>query len=145
MVYVAFLVIFLTCIATLGVGIRILQSSRKSEALGEDRNELLRDQYERLEVLREERQILIEELEGESRERRQLMEYLGGDRTQLADDRETGPQGHTDNARDAQQAEQERLQMEQDLHQLQDDLEREQQTHLETQQHSERLELSTGN
>ena len=141
MVYVAFFVIFLTCIATLGVGIRILQSSRRSEALGEDRNELLRDQYERLEVLREERQVLIEELEGESRERRQLMEYLGGDQTQLADDRETESQRQAEIARNAQQFEQERLLMEQELHQLHDELEREQQTHLETQQHAERLEL----
>jgi cobalamin biosynthesis Mg chelatase CobN len=140
MVYVAFLVIFLTCIATLVVGIRILQSSRRSEGLGEDRNELLRDQYERLELLREERQLLIEELEGESRERRQLMEYLGGDRTQLVDDREMAQQGRTENALSAKQSEQERLLMEQQLHQLHDELEREQQTHLEAQQHAEWLE-----
>jgi hypothetical protein len=140
MVYVAFLVIFLTCIATLIVGVRILQSSRRSESLGEDRNELLRDQYERLELLREERQVLIEELEGESRERRQLMEYLGGDRTQLVDDREMGLQGDTENARNAKQAEEERLRLEQQLDQLHEELEREQQTHLETRQHTEQLE-----
>ena len=139
MVYVAFLVIFVTCIATLVVGIRILQSSRRSEGLGEDRNELLRDQYERLELLREERQVLIEELEGESRERRQLMEYLGGGRTQLADDQEM-EQVRTENARNANQSEQERLRLEQQLDQLHDELEREQRTHLEAQQHTEQLE-----
>lgn len=139
MVYVAFLVIFVTCIATLVVGIRILQSSRRSESLGEDRNELLRDQYERLELLREERQVLIEELEGESRERRQLMEYLGGGRTQLADDQEM-EQVRTENARNANQSEQERLRLEQQLDQLHDELEREQRTHHEAQQHTEQLE-----
>lgn len=140
MVYVALLVIFLTCIATLVVGIRVLKSSRRSEVLGEDRNELLHDQYERLELLREERQVLIEELEGESRERRQLMEYLGGGRTQLVDDREMGLQGGTENPHDAKQSEQERLRLEQQRDRLQEELEREQRTHLEVQQQTERLE-----
>lgn len=140
MVYVALLVIFLTCIATLVVGIRVLKSSRRSEVLGEDRNELLHDQYERLELLREERQVLIEELEGESRERRQLMEYLGGDRTQLVDDREMGLQGGTENPHGAKQSEQERLRLEQQRDRLQEELEREQRTHLEAQQQTERLE-----
>ena len=139
MIYVAFLVIFLTCIASLVVGVRILQSSRRSEGLGEDRNELLRDQYERLELLREERQVLIEELEGESRERRQLMEYLGGGRTQPVDDREM-EQVRAENAHNAKQSEQERLRLEQQLDQLQEELEREQRTHLEAQQHTEQLE-----
>jgi fused signal recognition particle receptor len=140
MVYVAFLVIFVTCIATLVVGIRILQSSRRSEGLSEDRNEMLREQYERLELLREERQVLIEELEGESRERRQLMEYLGGGRTQLEDDQDIALQGPTEDARNAQQSEQERLRLEQQVDQLHDELEREQQTHLEAKQHTEQLE-----
>jgi hypothetical protein len=140
MVYVALLVIFLTSITTLVVGIRIMRSSRRSEVLGEDRNELLRDQYERLELLREERQVLIEELEGESRERRQLMEYLGGGRTQLVDDQEMGLQGDSENSPNAKQSEQERLHLEQQLDQLQEELGREQQTSLEAQQHTERLE-----
>jgi chromosome segregation ATPase len=139
MVYVALLVIFLTCIATLVVGIRILQSSRRSEVLGEDRNELLRDQYERLELLREERQVLIEKLEGESRERLKLMEYLGGDPTR-PDDRERELQEGTENSRLAEQAEQERLLLEQQIDQLHDELERERRTHLEAQQHAEQLE-----
>ena len=140
MVYVAFLVIFLTCIATLIVGVRILQSSRRSESLGEDRNELLRDQYERLELVREERQVLLEKLEGESRERRQLMEYLGGDRTQLVDDGEM-EQIRTESAHNAKQSEQERLRLEQQLDELQEELEREKRTHIEAQQQTERLEL----
>jgi fused signal recognition particle receptor len=140
MVYVALLVIFLTCILTLIVGVRILQSSRRSESLGEDRNELLRDQYERLELLREERQVLLERLEGESEERRQLMEYLGGDRRQLVDDKEM-EQVREENARNAEQFEHERLRLKQQLDQLQEELEREQRTHLEAQQQTERLEL----
>jgi hypothetical protein len=140
MVYVALLLIFLTCIVTLIVGVRILQSSRRSESLGEDRNELLRDQYERLELLREERQVLLKKQEDESRERRQLMEFLGGDRTQLVDDREM-EQLRTENANNAQQFEQERLRLEQELDQLREELEREQLTHIEAQQQTERLEL----
>jgi hypothetical protein len=140
MVYVALLLIFLTCIVTLIVGVRILQSSRRSESLGEDRNELLRDQYERLELLREERQVLLKKQEDESHERRQLMEFLGGDRTQLVDDREM-EQLRTENANNAQQFEQERLRLEQELDQLREELEREQRTHIEAQQQTERLEL----
>ena len=56
-------------IVTLAVAVRTLWSSRRSEGLGENRYELLRDQQERLELLREERRMLIEKLERESRER----------------------------------------------------------------------------
>jgi len=64
--------VFLVSILTLVVAIRSLLSSRRSEALGEDRNELLREQWDRLEFLREERRMLIEDLEQQSRERQQL-------------------------------------------------------------------------
>jgi hypothetical protein len=139
MVNVALLVIFLACIATLIVGLRILQSSRRSVSLGEDRNELLRDQYERLELLREERQVLLKELEGESLERRQLMEHLEG-RTPLKDDGEL-EQARMESARISEQSEQERLRLEQQVDQLQEELEREQRTHMEAKQQAERLEL----
>ena len=43
--------------------------ARRSEELGEGRFELLRDQHERLELLREERRMLLDELERERRER----------------------------------------------------------------------------
>ena len=69
-------VVLLIGVATLAVAIGALRSSRRSERLGEDCYELLRDQQERLEMLREERRMLTEELERESRERRQLTEYL---------------------------------------------------------------------
>jgi DNA repair exonuclease SbcCD ATPase subunit len=138
MLYVALLAIFLVCIATLIVGLRILQSSRRSVSLGEDRNELLRDQYERLELLREERQVLLKKLEGESWERRRLMEHLEG-RTPLKDDQEL-EQARTESARIAEESEQERLRLEQQLGQLQEELEREQRTHMEAQQKTERLE-----
>jgi hypothetical protein len=49
-----------------------LLNARNSEELGESRYVLLRDQNDRLEMLREERRMLVEELERESRERRQL-------------------------------------------------------------------------
>src|ERR687890_246414 len=61
---------------TLAVTVRNLLSARRSEELGESRYELLRDQRDRLEMLREERRMLAEQLERESLERRRLTEYL---------------------------------------------------------------------
>ena len=70
-------VILLIGIAIFTVGVFALRSSRRSEALGESRYELLQDQHDRLELLREERRVLLEELERESQERRQFTELLG--------------------------------------------------------------------
>jgi len=56
-------------LATLGFAASILPSVRRVERQGEDRLDLLRDQHERLELLREERKTLLEELERERRER----------------------------------------------------------------------------
>ena len=55
--------------ATFLVALGALRSARRAEHLGEGRFELLRDQAERLELLREERKTLIEELELERGER----------------------------------------------------------------------------
>jgi hypothetical protein len=52
-------------IVTLAVTVRNLLSARRSEELGESRYELLRDQNDRLEMLREARRMLVEELERE--------------------------------------------------------------------------------
>jgi hypothetical protein len=46
--------VLLVGIATLAVAVSSLRSSRRSENLGEDRHELLRDQHDRLEMMREE-------------------------------------------------------------------------------------------
>src|SRR5918998_245656 len=56
-------------IATFVVASGTRKSALRAEKLGEDRFELLRDQQERLELLREERRVLSEELEHERRER----------------------------------------------------------------------------
>ena len=56
-------------VATLLVAAFALRSARRGERLGEDRYELMREQAERLTVLREERKTLTEELELERRER----------------------------------------------------------------------------
>ncbi len=56
-------------IATFVVASGALRSALRAEKQGEDRFELLRDQQERLELLREERRVLTEELEFERRER----------------------------------------------------------------------------
>ena len=58
-------------VATLIVAAGALSSARRSERLGEDRLELLREQAARLELMREERQTLTEELGLERRERLQ--------------------------------------------------------------------------
>ena len=58
-------------IVTLGVASGALRSALRAEKLGENRFELLRDQQERLELLREERRVLTEELGFERRERLQ--------------------------------------------------------------------------
>ena len=57
--------------ATLLVAFGTLRSARRAEELGESRYELLCDQAERLELLREERKTLTEEIELERRERLQ--------------------------------------------------------------------------
>src|SRR5918993_283476 len=56
-------------VANLVAAIGALRATRRAEELGEGRYELLRDQHERLELLREERRMLLEELERERRER----------------------------------------------------------------------------
>ena len=56
-------------VRTLGVAVGTLRSAHRSEQLGEDRFELLHDQHGRLELLREERRVLIEELDLERKER----------------------------------------------------------------------------
>ena len=66
-----FLVLGALGIATFVVASGARKSTLRAEKLGEDRFELLRDQQERLELLREERRMLLEELE---RQRRELLE-----------------------------------------------------------------------
>ena len=78
--------ILFVSILTLAVVIRNLRSTRRSVALGEDRYELLHDQHDRLEFLREERQMMLEELERQSWEREHLVESLGKTPAQLAED-----------------------------------------------------------
>ena len=51
-------IVLVVSIASLAVTVRTLQSSRRAEDLSEDRYELLREQYDWLEMLREERRML---------------------------------------------------------------------------------------
>jgi pyruvate/2-oxoglutarate dehydrogenase complex dihydrolipoamide acyltransferase (E2) component len=104
--------ILLVSILTFAVTIRNLRSSRRSEALGEDRYELLRDQHDRLELLREERQMLIEELERESQQRQQLMEFLGKAPPQLVEDLERERGEHLEAQERLEDLKQERLRLE---------------------------------
>jgi pyruvate/2-oxoglutarate dehydrogenase complex dihydrolipoamide acyltransferase (E2) component len=110
--------ILVVSILTLAIVIRNLRSSRRSVALGEDRYELQRDQHERLALLREERQTLLEELERQSREREQLMELLEKTPQQLVEDLEKEREVHLEARERIEYLEQER-------HQLMEQLERE--------------------
>jgi len=56
-------------VANLVAAIGALRGTRRAEEIGEERLELLSDQHERLELLREERRMLLDELERERRER----------------------------------------------------------------------------
>jgi pyruvate/2-oxoglutarate dehydrogenase complex dihydrolipoamide acyltransferase (E2) component len=49
--------------ATLLIALRVWQSAHRSERAGEGRLEILREQQERLEFMREERRLLVEELQ----------------------------------------------------------------------------------
>src|SRR5918993_2551378 len=108
------LVPLLVGVATLFIAISILRSSRRSEALDEDRYELLREQHDRLEILREERRMLTEQLERESRERRQLTEYLEETDPRLIENLNRRRQARIESEREAERLEEEgqRLQQE---------------------------------
>src|SRR5918998_2690247 len=132
--------VLVVSILTLAVAIRIMQSSGRSEMLGEDRYELLRDQWNRLEFLREERQMLIGELERESRERQHLMDLLGKTPPQLVEDLKKERSGHLEAQKRIENLKQERLRLEQGLYQLEEQLERDRQARLESQRRAEQLE-----
>jgi SMC interacting uncharacterized protein involved in chromosome segregation len=127
-------------ILTLAGTILNLRSSRRSEVRGEDRYELLRDQHDRMEFLREERQMLIEELERQSRERQQLTEFLGKTPSQLVEDLKQVRREHLEAQERIENLRQERLRFEQELHHLRELLEQERRGHLESQQRAEQLE-----
>src|ERR671912_774692 len=116
-------VILLASVASFIVAIFTFRSSRRSEDLGEDRYELLRDQQERLELLREERRMLTEQLERESRERRQLTEYLEETDPRLRENLERRRQAHIESGRDVERLEEEWRRLEQEHRQLREELE----------------------
>src|SRR5215212_7394801 len=92
--------VLLVSVFTLAVAISALRSSRRSEGLGEDRYELLHDQQGRLEMLREERRMLREQLEREARERRELTEYLEETDPRLGENLERRRQARVESERE---------------------------------------------
>src|SRR5215210_6329817 len=115
--------VLLVSIITLAVAIGALRSSRRSEGLGEDRYELLRDQHDRLEMLREERHMLVEELDRESQERRQLTEYLADTDPRLAENLKRRQQVRAENEHRTRR-------LEEQLRRLEEELEQERQARL---------------
>jgi hypothetical protein len=69
-----FLILGALGVANLVAAVGSLRGTQRAEELGEGRFELLRDQQERLELLREERKMLLDELE---RERQHRLEAQG--------------------------------------------------------------------
>jgi chromosome segregation ATPase len=132
-------------VVTLAVAVRNLLITRRSEELGEGRYELLRDQHDRLELLREERRMLVDELKRESQERQQFAALLGKASPQLVEDLKQVREGSVENARRSEERErerlqQERLQLEEELRRLDGELEQERQKRSEVQRQAEQLE-----
>src|ERR671910_3578907 len=127
-------VILLASIASFTVAILTFRSSRRSENLGEDRYELLRDQHDRLEMLREERRMLTEQLERESREGRLLTEYLEETDPRLMENLERRRQARVESEREVERLEEERQRLEQEHRRLGEELEQEHRKRLEVQQ-----------
>jgi pyruvate/2-oxoglutarate dehydrogenase complex dihydrolipoamide acyltransferase (E2) component len=71
--------------ATLLIAFRVWQSAKRSERAGGERLEILREQQQRLEFLREERHLLVEELQ---RQRSRLEERLKEKPSQEGDEEE---------------------------------------------------------
>lgn len=101
-------------VANLLAAMGTLRGARRAEELGEGRFELLRDQHERLELLREEGRMLLDELERERRERleaqrrvKQLMREhphleLERELQRLTEELELEREGRTHNHRERQ-------------------------------------------
>jgi chromosome segregation ATPase len=132
--------ILLVSILTLAATIRTLRSSRRSEELGEDRYALVSEQRDRLDLLREERRMLLDELERRGRERQELLEFLGKTPSQLVDDLKKERREHLETQEGIGALERERLHLEQELQQSKEHLEQERQAHLEAQQRAEQLQ-----
>src|SRR5829696_5355246 len=114
-------------VATLGVALGALRSARRSEQLGEDRFELLRDQGERLELMREERRTLTEELGHERRvrlEAQRKVERLTREHPQLELEREGRLHNHSGRQRLTEVLEAERLARSEDRRQARREIER---------------------
>src|SRR5215213_3348131 len=127
MIDLLILVILVVGTITLAITVLNLLRTRTLEDLGESRYELLRDQRDRLEMLREERRMLTEQLERESRERRQLTEYLEETDPRLMEHLERRRQARTGSGREAERLEEERHRLEQEHRRLGEELEQERQ------------------
>jgi chromosome segregation ATPase len=137
---VLLVIVLAVSVVTLTVTVRTLQGSQRSEDLGEDRFQLLRDQHEQLDMLREEWHVLIEELERGSQERRQLTEYLEATDPRLMEHFEQWRQARTGSEREAERLEEERRRLEQEYQRVKEELELERRGHQEILQRAEELE-----
>jgi hypothetical protein len=150
--------VLLVGIATLAVAVLTFRSSRRSEELGEDRYELVRDQQNRLDLLREERQVLVDELMRESQERQRFMEgnrphaaeewqqerrrveqELRRLEEQLEQERQAREEGVREAVREAEQQEQERRRLEEERRRLEEQLGLEREERTLSQQETEQL------
>jgi hypothetical protein len=141
-------VVLVIAFSILAVAVLTLRSSRRSEALGEDRYEMLRDHNERLELLREERQLFVDELKRESQERQRFMENARPHVAEVPDEEhrlleeelEQERQAREESARRAEQQEQERQRLEEEHRLLEEELEQERQAREESARRAEQQE-----
>jgi chromosome segregation ATPase len=134
-------------VATLTVAVFTWRSSRRSEALGEDRYELLRDQRDRLGFLDKERRMLIEELKRESEARQRFVEDMHPqvakdveqERRQLEEQLGQERQARAQSVRSMEEQEQEWQRLEQERRRLEEQLGWEQDERARSQQASEQV------
>src|SRR5215212_3136306 len=124
-------VILLASVASFTVVILTFRSSRRSENLGQDRYELLRDQQDRLEMLREERRMLTEQLERESQERQRLTDYLEETDPRLMENLKRRLQARTESEREVQRLEEERRRLELEHQRVEEQLDQERRKRVE--------------
>jgi hypothetical protein len=101
---------------------------------------LLRDQRERLDVLREGRRTLLEELERESQERRQFMGHLEEANPHVMENLGCGSQARIEHGREVERLEEEQLRLIEEVEQQRaEELKHEREEQSRVQQDADRL------
>jgi hypothetical protein len=94
-------------VVTLVVAVLILGSARRSEQVGEERLEMLREQRERLNLLNAERRMLLEELAEERKGRKEAAgeDHNAGQRARLEPPPQEGPSATSESGAEEEEVE----------------------------------------